>query len=115
MRNKGLTEVALGLIIGWFWILSALDHWTTWACLHQAIPGWDVVEAHPIGSMLFEKVGLEMGLLIDSIFTVALGVFLYTTNLIPAWYKIGFLAFICILTYVAVYSNVQGMKAMGIL
>ena len=115
MRSKGLTELVLALAIGWFWVLSAADHWTTWMCLREAIPGWDAAEANPIAAMLFGKVGLEMGLLLDSVLTVVLGVFLYVTNIMPAWAKIGFLAFFCILTSAAVYGNSQALKAMGIL
>jgi hypothetical protein len=115
MRNKGLTELVLGLGIGWFWVLSALDHWTTWMCLQEAVPGWDAFEANPIAAMLFEKVGLETGLLIDSIVTLGIGIYLYITNVIPAWVKISFLAFVCILTSAAVYGNSQVLKTMGIL
>lgn len=115
MRNRGLTELVLALCIGWFWVLSAADHWTTWMCLQEAVPGWDVFEANPIAARLFGKVGLETGLLIDSVLTVVLGVFLYVTNIMPAWAKIGFLAFICILTSAAVYSNAQALRTMGIL
>ncbi len=95
--------------------LTTADHWTTWQCLRAPVPGWNVTEANPAASWLFQATGLVPGLLIDSAITVAAVAFLVTTQAIPRPAKLAFLALISVCTGYAVANNVLAIRDMGLL
>jgi hypothetical protein len=95
--------------------LTSADHWTTWQCLRAPVPGWNVTEANPAASWLFESTGLVEGLLIDSAITVAAVAFLMMTTAIPRQAKLAFLALISACTGYAVANNVLAIRDMGLI
>lgn len=95
--------------------LTSADHWTTWFCLRSPVPGWNVSEANPLASWLFDSAGLVPGLVIDSLITVAAVGFLVTTRALPRRAKLGFLALISTCTGYAVLNNVLAIQDMGLL
>ncbi len=95
-------------------LLTCLDHWTTYVCLHAPIAGWNVVEANPVAQWLFSWAGLGGGLLIDSIVTLAAVVFLATTPVFARTVKIGLLGIIAVSTGYAVFNNLGALSEMGL-
>jgi hypothetical protein len=79
------------------------------------VPGWNVAEANPAASWLFESTGLVPGLLIDSMITIAAVGFLVSTRALPRPAKLAFLALISICTGYAVANNVVAIRDMGLL
>jgi hypothetical protein len=96
-------------------LLTTADHWTTWLCLHAPVPGWNVSEANPAASWLFESTGLLPGLLIDSAITLAAVAFLVTTRALPRRAKLGFLGVISLCTGYAVLNNAIAIHDMGLM
>ncbi|HXV37253.1 MAG TPA: hypothetical protein VEC18_08890 [Myxococcota bacterium] len=94
--------------------LSAIDHWTTYLCLREPFAGWEVTEANPLSSWLFQTVGLVPGLLVDSALTIAAVVFLLKTTRLPLPVKHGFLGLVVLATAVAVVNNYRAIDALGI-
>ncbi len=95
--------------------LTTADHWTTWRCLHAPVPGWNVTEANPAASWLFDATGLIPGLLIDSLITLIAVAFLVTTQALPRPAKLAFLTVISLCTGYAVVNNVVAIRDMGLL
>ncbi len=94
--------------------LTCADHWTTYLCLHAPVEGWSVVEANPVAQWLFSWAGLGVGLMIDSIITLAAVVFLATTRVFGHGVKLGLLAIITISTGYAVVNNLSAISDMGL-
>jgi len=95
-------------------LLTCLDHWTTYLCLHAPVEGWDVVEANPIPLWLFGWAGLGKGLMIDSLVTFGAVIFLSTTQVFDRSLKIALLAVITISTGYAVINNLGAISQMGL-
>ena len=95
-------------------LLTCLDHWTTYVCLHAPVAGWNVVEANPVAQWLFSWAGLGGGLFIDSIVPLAAVLFLATTPIFARRVKIGLLAVIAVSTGYAVLNNLSALSQMGI-
>lgn len=95
-------------------VLTCLDHWTTYLCLHAPVEGWSVVEANPVAEWLFDRAGLATGLLIDSLLTVGAILFLATTHVFGHGVKLAILAFITLSTGYAVANNFAAITRMGL-
>lgn len=95
-------------------LVSAADHWTTYVCLRQPIPGWSVTEANPLADWLFATAGLVPGLLIDSAITLGGVAFLVVTQTVPAIAKGLFFGLVITWTTVAVVNNLEAIEALGL-
>lgn len=95
-------------------LLTCVDHWTTYLCLHAPVDGWSVVEANPVAQWLFGWAGLGKGLMIDSILTLGAVLFLSTTEVFGRSLKISLLAIITISTGYAVINNLGAISRMGL-
>jgi len=104
----------LGFLAALVFILTALDHWTTWLCLRTDIAGWSVIEANPFADWLFTSVGLTEGLMTDSAITVAAVMFVLRTDLLPKHAKSAALGLLCFTTGIAVVNNLTAIRALGI-
>lgn len=104
----------LGSLAALVFILTALDHWTTWLCLHTNVAGWSVIEANPLADWLFTSVGLTEGLVTDSAITVAAVLFVLRTDLLPKHAKGAALGLLCFTTGLAVINNMAAIRALGI-
>jgi uncharacterized protein YacL len=95
-------------------LLTCADHWTTYLCLSAPVDGWNVVESNPIAEWLFQKAGLNAGLLIDSVVTLGAVIFLATTPVFGPTLKTSLLAIITIFTGYAVINNLEAISRMGL-
>ncbi len=95
-------------------LISAADHWTTYLCLRQPVPGWQVTEANPIAVWLFDAVGLVPGLMVDSAVTLAAVSFLVVTRTVPQLAKGLFFALVIAWTAIAVVNNLRAVEALGL-
>jgi hypothetical protein len=95
-------------------LLTGVDHWTTYLCLHAPINGWSVAEANPIAEWLFSWAGLGIGLMIDSCLTLVAVVFLATTTIFGRTMRVGLLAINTDATGYAVFNNLGAISRMGI-
>lgn len=104
----------LGTLGALILILTALDHWTTYLCLADSVPGWHVREANPLAAWLFSAFGLVPGLAIDSAVTLgAVGLVLHT-GLLPRSAKGACLLLLVATTAVAVLNNLDAIQTLGI-
>jgi hypothetical protein len=94
--------------------VTAADHWTTWVCLREPVPGWHVTEANPIAAWLFSAIGLVPAILLDSAVTVLALAWLVQSALVPHLLKHAFLVCVVSWTSWAVMNNVQAILLMGI-
>jgi hypothetical protein len=93
-------------------VVTLGDAYTTWACLHETIPG--VVEVNPIAAWLFGLIGLVPGLVVDGIGTaLVLGLFGATKRISPT-YKSLFLLPVLVFNVWAVWHNYQIMIELGL-
>ena len=95
-------------------LVSAADHWTTYVCLRNPIPGWNVTEANPLADWLFSTAGLVPGLMIDSVVTIGGVGFLLLTKNVPAVAKGVFFSLVIGWTALAVANNLQAIEALGL-
>ena len=95
-------------------LLTFADHFTTWVCLREPVPGWIVSEANPIADWLFGRLGLVPAILLDTAVTVVAVTGLAATGLLPRVAKAGFFAVIVAWTGWAVVNNVQAIVRMGL-
>ena len=104
----------LGSLAALVFVLTALDHWTTWLCLRAEVPGWTVSEANPVADWLFASLGLTEGLLTDSAVTAAAVLFVLRTDRLPPAAKAAALGLLCLTTGVAVVNNFGAVRALGL-
>ena len=104
----------LPMLVALTLLVTAADHWTTWVCLRAPVPGWEVTEGNPLAAWLFETIGLEAGLLLDSAVTIVTLGILLSTPLLARSVKTGFLAVIAVWTGWAVVNNVNAILALGL-
>lgn len=102
------------LVIGIFIALTLGDAYTTWACLHEPVSGWEVLEENPVAEWLFETLGLVPGLVVDSVLTLLVALWVARTKKLPIPLKVFYFALGITVTAWAVYHNYQGMVEMGI-
>ena len=109
------TFAAMIPLLAWTVLLvSAMDHWTTYLCLRQPVSGWQVTEANPISAWLFQMVGLNQGLWLDTAFTVLGIAFLVRTRRVPEELKLLFLAVVVASTAYAVHNNLEAIYRLGL-
>jgi hypothetical protein len=101
-------------LIAVFMAVALADAYTTWACLHEPVPGWDVIEANPASAWLFEVVGLVPGLVVDGIATVLVLWWVGSTKRSTPRFKTICLLLATAVSGWAVYNNYQGMIEMGL-
>ncbi len=104
MRMLGLAVVVFNL----------LDNATTFFCLRQTVPGFDVVEANPFARALFDGVGLVPGLLLETLVTTATVAFLVWSARLSTALRLGLLAVLALLPAWASVNNLLVMRAVGI-
>ena len=102
-------------LIGLFLVATLGDHLTTWACLSNPVPGWEVSEVNPVSAWLFSSFGLVPGLLLDGIVTIWVAVWVGYTKVFTVRFKVLYLLFVLACTLYAVNNNYHGMLEMGIL
>ena len=95
-------------------LLTAADHWTTYLCLRQPVPGWQVSEANPLAGWLFERLGLVEGILLDSLVTLAAAGYLLATPRVPRVAKGLFLATVSAWSGWAVANNLDALATLGL-
>jgi hypothetical protein len=95
-------------------VLTALDHWTTYLCLTQHVPGWRISEGNPLAAWLFSSVGLVPGLAIDTAITLCAVGMLVRTGLLPRGAKGACLLLLVTTTGVAVLNNFGAIHTLGI-
>jgi hypothetical protein len=95
-------------------LLTCADHWTTYLCLRAPVDGWRVTEANPLAEWLFAQVGLNGGLLIDTLVTLGAIAFLMTTRSCGRALKLGLMLLITLATGYAVANNLGAISRMGI-
>jgi hypothetical protein len=103
------------LLAGVFIALTLGDTYTTWACLHEPVPGWDVIEANPASEWLFAKLGLVPGLAVDSVLTLLVALWVVRTTKVSIIWKLFYCTLGIIVTALAVYNNLQGMIKMELI
>jgi hypothetical protein len=94
--------------------LTAADHWTTYLCLRQPVPGFRVTEVNPIAAWLFDAIGLVPGIALDSVVTIGALVFLLTTPRLPVPVKALFLLTVSAWTAAAVANNLDTVAVLGL-
>lgn len=104
----------LGSLAALLFVLTALDHWTTWLCLRADVSGWTAIEANPVAGWLFGSVGLTGGLMTDSAVTLAAVLFVMHTRLLPLRAKCAALGLLCFTTAIAVVNNMAALHALGL-
>lgn len=95
-------------------LLSTADHWTTYLCLRQPVEGFHVIESNPLARWLFERIGLVLGLAVDSLVTVIAVALLLHTGRVPDAIKFCFLGGVCAWTAAAVVNNFGILRSIGL-
>lgn len=95
-------------------VLTALDHWTTYLCLSQHVPGWQVTEGNPLAAWLFARFGLVPGLAIDTTVTLGAVAMLVRTGFLPRGAKGACLLLLVATTALAVVNNLGAIHTLGI-
>lgn len=94
-------------------LFNATDNTTTFLCLRNPIPGFEVVEANPIARWLFDSIGLLEGLVLEMLITTAAIGFLVVTQRIPRRMKLFLLALLALLPAWASLNNMLVLRAVG--
>jgi hypothetical protein len=94
-------------------LLNTLDNTTTFLCLRNPVPGFEVIEANPLARWLFEAVGLTEGLVFESAVTLGAVAFLVLTRTLPTRVRTVLLVVLIVLPTWAVVNNVKVMTAIG--
>ncbi len=102
---------AIWTLICIFMLVTVGDAYTTWACLHNPVPG--VFEANPVANWLFGFFGLLPGLIIDGVITLFILVSLGYTKRIRMKLKILILILGIAISVYAVQNNYQVMVEVG--
>lgn len=95
-------------------LLTALDHWTTYLCLHHPVEGWLVSEGNPVAAWMFDVIGLVPGLALDTLVTLGAVAFLVKTDLLPRPVKAACLALLMLTTAFAVTNNFDALAALDV-
>lgn len=95
-------------------LLTTADHLTTWLCLRKPVDGFVVHEANPFAAWLFEFAGLVPGLVLDSVATFWVLLFLVTTRRFSPEWKTAMLASVAVATGYAVTNNLFAIAELGI-
>lgn len=107
--NNLLTLAFLSIVF----VLSLLDNYTTWIILREPIVGWNVVEANPIARAVFNAIGLELGLVADTIFTTVACAWGYHTKVCTENTKLFWCAILAVVSLFAVVNNTRAIIVTG--
>ena len=107
-------NVVTFFFIALVWGASAADHYTTYLMLAEPIPGWEVWEANPIARWLFDTFGLVPGLIIDSVFTIGIGIWGLRTRMVIEEWKIVWCIVVFFATWYAVWNNINVLYETGV-
>jgi hypothetical protein len=95
-------RVLLGALVVLF---NLADNTTTFLCLRAPVPGFEVMEANPAASWLFDTIGLREGLILEMVVTtIAIG-FLVATTRISHRVKLALLVLLAALPAWAAINN----------
>jgi hypothetical protein len=95
-------------------LFNLADNTTTFLCLRQPVPGFEIVEANPIARWLFESVGLVEGLALEMLITTAAIAFLVFTGRIPSRMKLLLLVVLALLPAWASLNNLLVIRTVGL-
>lgn len=95
-------------------VFNLADNATTFVCLRQPVPGFEVFEANPLAAWLFDKVGLVEGLVFEMLITTAAVTFLVWTTRLSGRLRLGILAILVALPAWAAANNMLVMRAIQI-
>jgi len=93
---------------------NAADNFTTYRCLNQAIPGFEVYEANPLAAWGFSLLGLEAGLWIEMGLCLVATAFLVFSRMFPRPLTTVLLVVLAVLPAGAVLNNLTVMHELGI-
>jgi hypothetical protein len=111
---KRVERNLLGLLAGLIVALTAADHWSTYICLTEVVPGWHASEANPLAAWLFGSFGLVPGLAIDTAVTLSAVGMLLQTRLVPPRAKGACLLLLVVTTAFAVLNNLDALATLGL-
>ncbi|MCP4005209.1 MAG: hypothetical protein GY725_13545 [bacterium] len=95
-------------------LFNLTDNATTYLCLREPVPGFEIVEVNPIARWLFETLGLLEGLVFEmGMTTLAVG-FLVVTRSVPPKLRLALLVVLTVLPAWASANNYFVLKAVGI-
>jgi hypothetical protein len=95
-------------------VFNLTDNATTFLCLRQPFPGFEVVEANPLARWLFEAIGLAQGLIFEMMLTTAAVAFLIWTSRLSHRLRLGILGVLVVLPAWASVNNYMVMKAVSV-
>ncbi len=95
-------------------LLNLADNATTFLCLRAPVPGFEVTEANPAAAWLFSAIGLEKGLLLETVITTLAIAFLVATDRIPRRVKLALLVVLTLLPGWAALNNLEVIHATNI-
>jgi hypothetical protein len=101
-------RVILGILVV---LLNLADNTTTFLCLRAPVPGFEVMEANPAASWLFNAIGLLPGLALEMIVTTIAIAFLVATNRVPPRAKLALLLVLAALPAWAAINNLLVIRA----
>ncbi len=96
-------------------LMNALDNWTTFTCLQQPVPGYEVYEANPLAAWGFETFGLLPGLIGEMMLTMVAIAFLVRSHTFSLPVRLILLTAMVVLPGWAALNNLQVMQALGLL
>ncbi|MFI5314906.1 MAG: hypothetical protein ACHQ6T_04345 [Myxococcota bacterium] len=104
-------RVVLGVLVVLF---NIADNTTTYFCLRAPVRGFEVAEANPAASWLFNTIGLVPGLVFEMIVTTAAIAFLVATTHVPPRVKLALLLILAALPAWAALNNSMVIQVTGL-
>ena len=110
------------VVVGKVWVLAGLalffnllDNLTTYLCLRETIPGYQIVELNPIADWIFKAIGLGPGLIFEYAITLVAVAFLAKTSVLSLRVKLIVLGLLALLAASAGVNNLIVMSKIGLL
>jgi hypothetical protein len=94
---------------------NLLDNLTTYICLREPVPGYQVTEVNPLADWLFQAVGLVPGLVFDFALTLVVVVFVATSSVKSLGVRLIILGALSLLSAYASVNNLIVMFQIGLL
>ncbi|MEE8314088.1 MAG: DUF5658 family protein [Myxococcota bacterium] len=101
----------LGVLVVLF---NMADNATTFLCLRQQVPGFEIFEANPLARWLFEAMGLVEGLIFEMCVTTAAVAFLIWTTRVPHTVKLYILGVLAVLPAWAATNNYMVIRTLSV-
>ncbi len=95
-------------------LFNLADNATTFLCLRQPVPGFEVIEANPLARWLFDTIGLREGLIFEMMVTTTAVGFLVWTTRISYRLRMAILVLLVALPAWAAANNVLVMRAVQV-